>query len=72
MGKEINQKELEKELDYWIVNLYKKDEIRLGKYYLEFWEKEGYDVSKYKEMLSIVRVLGDMTESYLYKKHNQN
>jgi hypothetical protein len=72
MGKEISQEELEKELDNWISNIFEKEETVYGRYYLEFWENQGYDVKKYKEKLNIIRTLQRMPESYIYKKYNQN
>lgn len=71
MGK-INQKKLEEDLDDLLNNICGKDEVLSSEYYLEYWEKLGYDVKRYKEELNLIKILTFMPENYLFKTYNQN
>jgi len=70
MDKKISQKNLEKELDKWISNVSQDYEVVLGKYYLDFWESEGYNIKKYREVLNITSVLIFMPYKQLNMQHN--
>jgi len=72
MFKKISQKYLEKKLDGWLNIINQRDEVLLGRNYLEFWESQGYDVERHKEELELVRALIFSPQKIDYKKNKQN